>query len=81
MRFEFRWKWNAKAVLSSSLCGGRGAGLPSAGVPGAGDRNHELHHPNEFLSNGVRTPIIVSDFTAGVCSFWGRVPLQSLVNK
>lgn len=38
-------------------CGGVcGAGLPSAGVPGAGDRNRELHDPSELLSNSVRDP-------------------------
>lgn len=54
--FEFMWKWSPKAVLCSSLWRVCGAGLPSAGVPGAGDSNRELHDPSEFLLNAVRDP-------------------------
>lgn len=68
-------------LCSAGACAGLWSWVAICWCARAGDRNRELHDPSEFLSNGARTPAIISDFTAGLCSFWDPVPQQPLVNN
>lgn len=34
-----------------------------------------------FCHTVLEIPVIITDITAGVCSFWGHVPQESLVNN